>query len=104
MTTYTREKMLYNKEDLLEPSGTATRGAALAWEPAPPAEAKALLPEYSGLFDGWRTTAAAVGKGDLQPEAAGQIDTPKPLRKQAPLMPPGSASPRALPGQKEEKE
>jgi len=34
LATYTREAMLYNKEDLLEPLGTATRGAALAWVPA----------------------------------------------------------------------
>src|SRR5881227_219798 len=62
LATYTREKMLYNKEDLLEPVGTATRGAALAWEPAPPPEARPVLPAYKGVFDGWETTSAAVGQ------------------------------------------
>ncbi|MEI7556764.1 NADH-quinone oxidoreductase subunit I [Candidatus Chlorohelix sp.] len=102
LVSYTREKMLYNKEDLIEPKGTATRGAALAWEATPPPEARALIPDFQGLFDGWRTTAAAVGKGDLVPEASGQVDTPKPLRKQASLIPPGQAVPKSLPGQREE--
>ncbi len=102
LASYTREKMLYNKEDLLEPLGTATRGAALAWEPAPPASAQPILPEYQGLFDGWRTTAAAVGKGDLALGVSDQTDTPKPLRKEAPATLPGQATPRSLPVRQED--
>lgn len=100
LATHTREAMLYNKEDLLEPVGTFTRGAALAWEPAPPPDAKPLIPEFKGVFDGWRTTAAAVGKGDLALEVTGTPDTPKQLRRAAPLVAPGEAVPNALPAAK----
>jgi NADH-quinone oxidoreductase subunit I len=102
MVSYNREAMLYNKEDLLEPLGTATRGAALAWEAPPPPEAQATIPDYQGLFDGWRTTAAAVGKGNLKVE--GSFDTPQRLRKQAPLVPPGQAVPKSLPAPETQKE
>jgi NADH-quinone oxidoreductase subunit I len=96
LATYTREKMLYNKEDMLEPLGTATRGAALAWEPAPPPDAMPILPEFKGVFDGWETTAAAVGRGNLNKDA-GLPGAPKSLRKGAPLVTPGGAVPDALP-------
>lgn len=98
LATYTRTSMLYNKQDMLEPPGTATRGAALAWEPAPPPEAKPLIPEFKGVFDGWETTAAAVGRGNLPLEVK-QPGAPKPLRKAAPDLPPGENIPKALPGQ-----
>ncbi len=96
LATYTREKMLYNKEDLIEPLGTATRGAALAWEPAPPPEARPILPAYKGVFDGWETTSAAVGQANLKSEA-GELGSPKPLRKEEPLLIPGAGVPNALP-------
>jgi NADH-quinone oxidoreductase subunit I len=102
LATYTRDKMLYNKEDLLELLGTSTRGAALAWEPAPPPEAQPTIPDYQGLFDGWRTTAAAVGKGNLNINVTGQPETPEPLRKIVPVIPPGGGSPKSLPARKEE--
>ena len=97
LATYTRTSMLYNKQDLLEPVGTATRGAALAWEPTPPPEAKPLIPDFKGVFDGWETTAAAVGRGNLPLEVK-EPGAPKPLRKAAPVVPPGDATPKALPG------
>jgi NADH-quinone oxidoreductase subunit I len=97
LATYTRTSMLYNKQDMLEPVGTATRGAALAWEAAPPPEAKPLIPDFKGVFDGWETTAAAVGRGNLPLEVK-EPGNPKPLRKAAPVVPPGDATPKALPG------
>lgn len=96
LASYTRQNMLYNKEDMLEPPGTATRGAALAWEAPPPPEAKALLPEFKGVFDGWETTAAAVGRGNVTPEA-GKKGAPRPLREEEPLIIPGAGVPNALP-------
>ena len=96
LASATRQHMLYNKTDLLEPLGTATRGAALAWESAPPPEARPLIPDFKGVFDGWETTGAAVGKGNLQPEA-GNKGAPKPLRREKPLIVPGGSTPNALP-------
>jgi NADH-quinone oxidoreductase subunit I len=96
LATYSRTAMLYNKEDMLEPVGTATRGAALAWEPQPPEGVKPIIPEFKGVFDGWETTAAAVGRGNLQTE----VDVhgaPKNLRKAPPLVAPGDANPKSLP-------
>ena len=72
--------------------------AALAWEPAPPPEVKPLIPDFKGVFDGWETTAAAVGKGNL-PLEVNEHGAPKPLRKAAPDVPPGESIPKALPGQ-----
>ncbi len=96
LASYTREKMMYNKWDLLEPPGTATRGAALAWEPAPPPEALPVIPEFNGVFDGWETTSAAVGKANLVSEA-GLKGAPVPLRRRASEILPGAAVPNALP-------
>ncbi len=106
LASYTRDSMLYNKEDLLEPIGTATRGAALAWEAPPPPDAKPRIPEFKGVFDGWQTTAAAVGQGNLRLEVH-EPGTPQPLRKAPPLIAPGETTPHALPeaspGQEEDK-
>ncbi len=102
LATASRRQMLYNKKDLLEPLGTATRGAALAWETTPPPEARPTIPEFKGVFDGWETTAAAVGRADL-PKEAGLPGAPKSLRREAPLMPPGEATEtRVLTGTGEE--
>ncbi len=103
LATATRSQMLYNKEDMLEPLGTATRGAALAWEAPPPPDALPTLPEFKGVFDGWETTAAAVGKANL-PKDAGTTGAPKPTRKDKPKTIPGEAVPDALPGSTNEKE
>jgi NADH-quinone oxidoreductase subunit I len=96
IATYNRSKMLYDKEDLLEPLGEATRGAALVWEPAPPPEAQPTIPAFKGVFDGWRTTAAAVGQGNLV-KSIDTPDTPKPLRKAAPGLPPSDEPDKQLP-------
>jgi NADH-quinone oxidoreductase subunit I len=98
LATYTRTSMLYNKQDMLEPLGTATRGSALAWEPAPPPDVKPLIPDFKGVFDGWETTAAAVGKGNLALEVK-EPGAPTPLRKGPSEAPPGENIPKALPGQ-----
>ncbi|HEX2912972.1 MAG TPA: NADH-quinone oxidoreductase subunit NuoI [Chloroflexia bacterium] len=103
LATSTRELMLYNKEDMLEPVGSATRGAALAWEPAPPPELKPVIPEFKGVFDGWETTAAAVGRGNLTTDV-GEHGAPKPLRKAAPVVPPGEGVPHTLPAAKDQTE
>jgi NADH-quinone oxidoreductase subunit I len=96
LAEYSREKMLYNKENMLEPLGTSTRGAALAWESPPPPEAKVLIPDFKGVFDGWETTSAAVGKGNLPPEAGSQGAT-KPIGRKEPLLVPGRGVANALP-------
>ena len=96
LATTSRRSMLYNKIDLLEPLGTATRGAALAWEAQPPPSAQPTIPEFKGLFDGWETTAAAVGRGDL-PKEAGVAGAPQSLRLDAPVVAPGDASTKTLP-------
>lgn len=55
---YTRESLVMKKQDLLEPLGSATLGSTQAWdEPCPPELAR-------DLFDGYETSAAAVGQGD----------------------------------------
>lgn len=91
LATMTRAKMLYNKEDLLEPVGSATRGAALVWETPPPADAKPIVPAYKGVFDGWPTTAAAVGQGNLQDTV--KAENPQPIRKAPPAITPGEVTP-----------
>jgi NADH-quinone oxidoreductase subunit I len=98
LATYTRTSMLYNKQDMLEPLGTATRGAALAWEAPPPEGVKPLIPDFKGVFDGWETTAAAVGKGNL-PLIVREPGVPLPLKIEASEAPPGEEFSKALPGQ-----
>lgn len=62
------EDLVYHKEQLLEPVGSATRGSLDAWVETPPAETPTPLPDRQGFFDGLRATAAAVGQGDLPVE------------------------------------
>ena len=62
------EDMVYHKEQLLEPVGSATRGSIDAWSPEPPAETATPIPARQGLFDGLEASAAAVGQGDLPAE------------------------------------
>ncbi|MEI6045317.1 MAG: NADH-quinone oxidoreductase subunit NuoI [Chloroflexota bacterium] len=96
LAEYSREKMLYNKENMLEPLGTSTRGAALAWEAPPPPEARAIIPDFKGVFDGWETTGAAVGKGNLTGQVGVQ-GAPKPVRQSEQSLAPGQAIPNTLP-------
>lgn len=62
---FTRDSLLMHKEDLLEPEGTATLGSTEYWDPKPPEEVKRKVPAATGQFDGSSTSAAAVGRGDL---------------------------------------
>jgi NADH-quinone oxidoreductase chain I len=52
---YTRPSLILEKEDLLEPPGSATLGSMVHWDPPEPTP---------GPFDGYETTAAAVGQAD----------------------------------------
>ncbi|MEW6280356.1 MAG: NADH-quinone oxidoreductase subunit NuoI, partial [Candidatus Eremiobacterota bacterium] len=52
---FTRQAMVMEKEELLEPAGTATLGSTQAWDPRPPEEARRRLER----FDGSETSAAA---------------------------------------------
>lgn len=62
---FTRESLLMHKEDLLEPVGTSTLGTTEYWDPKPPEDQKHKVPAETGQFDGSSTSAAAVGRGDL---------------------------------------
>ncbi|HEV8190092.1 MAG TPA: NADH-quinone oxidoreductase subunit NuoI [Ktedonobacterales bacterium] len=62
------ENLVYHKEQLLEPVGSATRGSIEAWTPTPPSETQTPLPGRQGFFDGLEASAAAVGQGDLPAE------------------------------------
>jgi NADH-quinone oxidoreductase subunit I len=62
------EDLVYHKEQLLEPVGSATHGSLEAWAAPAPTETVTPLPERQGFFDGQEASAAAVGQGDLQTE------------------------------------
>lgn len=62
---FTRESLLMRKEDLLEPEGEATLGSTKYWDAKPPDSVKHKVPSQTGRFDGSSTSAAAVGRGDL---------------------------------------
>ncbi len=64
------EDLVYHKEQLLEPVGSATRGSIEAWTPPPPAETPTPVPARQGFFDGLPASAAAVGQGDVPAEQA----------------------------------
>jgi NADH-quinone oxidoreductase subunit I len=59
------EDLVYHKEQLLEPVGSATRGSIDVWDEAPPEQTRTPLPSRQGYFDGQSASAAAVGQGDL---------------------------------------
>jgi NADH-quinone oxidoreductase subunit I len=59
------EDLVYHKEQLLEPVGSATRGSLAAWASPPPEETVTPEPSRQGYFDGQPASAAAVGQGDL---------------------------------------
>jgi NADH-quinone oxidoreductase subunit I len=62
------EDLVYHKEQLLEPLGSATRGSLEAWAPPAPQQSPTPLPGRQGFFDGLPASAAAVGQGDLPAE------------------------------------
>jgi NADH-quinone oxidoreductase subunit I len=68
------EDLVYHKEQLLEPVGSATRGSIVDWAPPPPEQTATPLPERQGFFDGQEASAAAVGQGDLPAETAVVLD------------------------------
>lgn len=62
------EDMIYHKEQLLEPDGSATQGSIEAWTPPPPPETPTPIPARQGFFDGLEASAAAVGQANLPAE------------------------------------
>lgn len=56
---YTRESLVMHKEDLLEPLGTSTLGSTVHWDPVAPVPTG-----KDQVFDGYATSAAAVGQGE----------------------------------------
>lgn len=63
---YTRQSLLLQKEQLLEPKGQSTLGTTEYWDPKPPEGVADRVPAQTGEFDGSATSAAAVGRGDLK--------------------------------------
>ena len=59
------EDLVYHKEQLLEPVGSATRGSIVDWTSSPPEETSTPVPSRQGFFDGQSATAASVGQSDL---------------------------------------
>jgi NADH-quinone oxidoreductase subunit I len=68
------EDMVYHKEQLLEPPGSATLGSIVDWTSPPPPETSTPLPGRQGFFDGLMASAAAVGQGDLPAETEILLD------------------------------
>lgn len=68
------DDLVYHKEQLLEPVGSATRGSLDAWTPAPPEETTTPIPGRQGFFDGLEATATAVGQANLPAEQAIMLD------------------------------
>lgn len=56
---YTRESMVMHKEALLEPEGQSTLGSTVHWDEPTPEGLRTRT-----AFDGFETSAAAVGQGD----------------------------------------
>ena len=59
------EDLVYHKEQLLEPVGSATRGSIEVWTETPPEQTRTPLPSRQGYFDGQSASAAAVGQSDI---------------------------------------
>lgn len=68
------EDLIYHKEQLLEPVGQATVGSNAAWQAPPPEHPSLPIPARRGTFDGSEASAAAVGQGDLTPDASSPLD------------------------------
>ncbi len=65
LASYFPEDLVYHKEQLLEPKGQATLGSAVVWTEPPPPDAGQPVPQETGIFDGSRASATAVGQGNL---------------------------------------
>ena len=68
------EDLVYHKEQMLEPLGSATRGSLDVWAAPAPDETPTPLPGRQGFFDGLEASAAAVGQSDLPAETEIMID------------------------------
>ena len=68
------DDLVYHKEQLLEPVGSATRGSLDAWTPTPPEETATPVPSRQGFFDGLEATATAVGQANLPAEQEIMLD------------------------------
>lgn len=73
LAAYSPEDMVYHKEQLLEPRGSASPGSSVVWFELTPPEPEAdhlmqPVPQESGVFDGSWASAAAVGLGDIPTE------------------------------------
>lgn len=65
LSSYRAEDLIYHKEMLLEPAGSATVGSNAAWQSPAPEQSSLPIPARRGSFDGSQASAAAVGQGDL---------------------------------------
>lgn len=70
LATMRAEDLVYHKEQLLEPLGSATRGSLEDWTSPPPEETVTPVPSRQGFFDGFVATAASVGQADLPDQQA----------------------------------
>ncbi len=77
LASYYPEDLVYHKEQLLEPMGQATQGSNSVWAEQPPAEAAQPIPQESKIFDGSKSSAAAVGLGTLPIERPVLITNPE---------------------------
>ncbi|MBF6592550.1 MAG: NADH-quinone oxidoreductase subunit NuoI [Ktedonobacterales bacterium] len=68
LATMNPEDLVYHKEQLLEPVGSATHGSLAAWTAPLPERTATPLPERQGFFDGLEASAASVGQGHLPAE------------------------------------
>lgn len=68
------DDLVYHKEQLLEPVGSATRGSIEAWTSPPPPETPLPIPARQGFFDGLEASATAVGQADLPANPAILLD------------------------------
>ena len=68
LASFNPEDMIYHKEQLLEPKGSATIGSAVDWFEPPPPETLQPVPQVRHVFDGSEASAAAVGLGNIPTE------------------------------------
>ena len=82
------DDLVYHKEQLLEPVGSATRGSLDAWTPTPPEETATPVPSRQGFFDGLEATATAVGQANLPAEQEIMLDAENEPATQVPAYDP----------------
>lgn len=78
LASFHPEDLVYHKEQLLEPKGSATVGSNEVWaDPAPePDSADQPVPQKSNVFDGSQASATAVGLGNYQTERPVLFENP----------------------------